>query len=110
MTIEELLAQVPEELRPVAAKYGPALLKMTADELWAWVEMLIAGDTMRAYRAVCQKHDNTALLAAADGILMEWEDANAENASRIELQKSAITGVLAAALKVAGVALGVPFF
>ena len=101
MTLDELIGKVPESLRPVAAQYGPGLVKMTADEVWAWVQLLIEGKTAEAYQAVVDK------LPAADKLAMtvtnidKWNEVNAANAANIALQKDAAGALLKALLTVA---------
>lgn len=69
MTIDELQARLPEQFRPWAATYGPAFLAMTAQEVKAWIEMLIRGDVLPAYQAVLAKLPNADLLN-------EWDKLN----------------------------------
>jgi hypothetical protein len=106
MTMEELLAKVPEPIRPVAAQYGPALLKMSADELWAWIGLIVQGDTDEAYKAVVAKMDNAQLLAEWGKKLDAWKEANTENAVKMQLQRDAVLAVLKALLTVAMTAFG----
>jgi len=94
MTIEELLAQVPDEFRPVAAKYGPALVAMTADEFAAWIDLLIMGRTYAAWQAIMAKLEDADLLAAWRKTADKWDEANAANAARLDLQREAALAVM----------------
>ena len=106
MTLDELLARVPEPWRPVAAKYGPAIVKMTADEFAAWIDLLLRGRTYEAWEAVLKGLGNADLLAAWQEVGSKWDEANARNAARLALQREACMAVLkvllAAALAAAG--------
>jgi len=101
MTMDELLAKVPEPFRPVVAKYGPALAGMTAEELWAWIELLVRGRTAQAYEALARRLGDEDLLAAMASNAAAWEQANAANAARLELQREAALAVLRAMLTAA---------
>ena len=96
MNLDELLAKVPDPLKPIAKEYGPALLKMTADEIWAWITLLIQGKTDEAYKVVLAKMDSQDLSAEWAKLNAEWATANAENAARINLaQRAALATVQA---------------
>ena len=106
MTIEELLGKVPEEWHPVVRQYGPSLLAMTADELWAWIELLIRGDTDAAYRQLLDGMDNAELAAEMATITADWAAANARNAARLDLQRSALAAILKVLLATALASVG----
>jgi len=94
MKIEELLTHVPDEFRPIAAKYGPALVAMTADEFTAWIDLLIMGRTFAAWTAIMEKLDNANLLAAWRKTADKWDEASAANAARLDLQREAALAVM----------------
>ncbi len=101
MTIDELIQKVPERFRPVAAMYGPALLTMSVDELWAWIELLIRGDATAAYRAVLSRMEGDDLVGEWDRLGQQWAEANAENAARLAIQRAAVLATLRVLLTVA---------
>lgn len=94
MTLDELLAKVPEQWRPVAAEYGPALLAMTAAELWAWIDLLAKGKQAEAYAAVLAKMGGAEIVAEWNQLAAEWSAVNAQNAAKVDLSKRAIAGIL----------------
>ena len=94
MTLQELIDKVPLQFQPVATKYGPALIAMTAQEFADWLDMLINGKTMDAWRAVTAKLSNADLVAAWSDVKENWEAANEKNADRIALQRAAAMAVL----------------
>jgi len=104
LSLEDLLEQVAEGLRPWAAKYGPSLLSMTAAEFMAWVELLAAGRTYEAYAEVLARM--TGPDARAQGILTnaKWLGANEANAARKTAQAAAVNTLLEA---IAAVALAI---
>ncbi len=106
MTLDELVQKVPERFRPVAARYGPALLKMSADELWAWIDLLIRGDATAAYRSVLSRMEGADLLAEWDRVGQQWAEANAENAARLEMQRAAVLATMRVLLTVALASVG----
>jgi len=105
-SLADLVERVPPEWQPVVRKYGPALLRMSADELWDWVEMLIQGNEYEAYRRLLQRLDNQQLAEAMQAALSSWRDANEENYRRLQLQRSALGAVLRVMLSTAIVAVG----
>ena len=94
MTIEELLEKVPESFRPVVAKYGPALIEMSAAELWAWLELLVQGKTQEAWRTVMERLPDNELLDLGATLGEKWDEANIRNAEKIALQRSAALAFL----------------
>ncbi|KPK82786.1 MAG: hypothetical protein AMJ81_09245 [Phycisphaerae bacterium SM23_33] len=106
MTLDELLEKVPEKWRPVAAEYGPALLAMTAEELWAWIHLLLNGKEDQAYQALLAKLDNPDLLAEWTRLNDCWQAANQANAERVALQKKALFALLQVLLTVALATVG----
>ncbi len=100
MTLQELLDKLPDGLKPVAAQYGPALITMTTAEIWAWVELMIVGDTAKAFKNVIDKLPTSDKLAMMATNLAKWNDLNAANAAKIALQKEAATAVLRALLAI----------
>ncbi len=101
MTIEKLIEQLPDGLKPIAVQYGPALVKMTADEVWAWVELLISGKTAEAYKEVIDKLPPSEKLALMAKDIAKWDELNTKNAAKIGLQKEAAVAVLKALLTIA---------
>ena len=99
--LEELLGKVPEGLRPIAVQYGPALLAMTADEVWAWIELLIQGKTAEAYADVIDRLSPSEKLDMMAADLAKWEELNVANAAKVGLQKEAAMAVLKALLTIA---------
>ena len=93
-TLDGLLAKTPEALRPVVAKYGPALVTMTAEEFCQWLELLLLGQDDKAWRALLKRMPNADLLAAWKEKAKEWAGAADANARRIALQKEATLAVL----------------
>lgn len=106
MTLEELLENTPEQWRPLVAQYGPALVRMTAQEFCAWLELLIAGDVYEACRAVFAGLGEDELLAKWQSVAAKWDDANARNAEQMALQKQAALAVLRVLLAAALAAVG----
>ena len=94
LTLEELLAKVPEPLRPAVAKYGPALAAMTVQELWAWIELLVNGQTRAAWDRVVQGLGFEETLVALDESNANLAKLNAANAASLALQREAILAVL----------------
>ncbi len=106
LTLETLLEKVPEQFRPVIREYGPALLKMTAEEIWAWIELLAAGRSDEAYETIVAKLDSAGRLAEWRKLRAKWQGAVDKNAERIDLQKQASLAVLKVILMAALAVVG----
>ncbi|HUS91425.1 MAG TPA: hypothetical protein VM695_06215 [Phycisphaerae bacterium] len=106
MNIDNLIEKVPERWRPVAAKYGPALLEMTADEFLRWVELLLSGKTQEAWAVVMERTGDADLLAAGESLNDKWLDANRAEAAKLALQREACMAVLKVLLAVALAGVG----
>jgi hypothetical protein len=108
-TIDDLIGKLPENLQPVAEEYGPALLEMSAKEIWAWVNLLLNLEYEKAYKTLLSRMNQDDIMKEWEAKIEKWKQANAENAAAIMLQKNALMAVLDAALQIAFVALtGVP--
>ena len=106
LTVADLLARVPEKLRPWATEYAPVFLSMTGAELAAWLNRIIKGDVAGAYRDVLARMDAPAVLSEWDTLNAGWTAANVDNAASIALQKSALTALIKVLLAVALAAAG----
>lgn len=94
ITLEGLLEKTPMMLRPVVARYGPALVEMTIEEFSAWLDLIITGKDLAAWRAILAKLPGEGLLDAWAEIDADWNAANERNARRVALQREAVLAVL----------------
>jgi len=101
MDLKELIEKLPAGLKPIAVQYGPALIKMTAEEVWAWVELLISGKTAEAYKAVIDNLPPSEKLALMAKDIAKWDELNTKNAAKVGLQREAAIAVLKALLTIA---------
>ena len=101
MTIDELLELVPEKFRPIVTEYGPALLKMTTAEIWAWIKLLANGDYATAYRQILKGLTDNELMTEWENLKSGWTKANRYNVERIELSEAAGQAILRVLLTVA---------
>jgi hypothetical protein len=106
ITLDEVLARIPEEYRPLAVQYGPTILKMSADAIWAWVELLLAGNTRAAMETIIARMPPSELLTRMTANLAAWDEANAANARAVALQREAALAVLRVLLGIALAAVG----
>ena len=93
MTLEELKSKVPEQLAPWVEKYGAIFLQMSADELMAWIEMIIKGDQGPAMQIVFEKMNDDELINAWTNVNASWQAANVKNAEKLEMTKAAAMAV-----------------
>ena len=89
LSLEDLKLQIPESLKPWAEEYGPALLKMGAEGVKAFIEKLLAGDVDGAYQDVLNNMENNELLDKMLKIRSNWTSLKNKNADDITVQKAA---------------------
>ena len=106
MTIDELKAKVPEQFSPWVEKYGVVFIQMTADELMAWIEMMLKGNQGPAMKIVFDKMNDAEILAAWNTVNEGWQTANEKNVASMELQKAAAMGIAKICLMIALGAVG----
>jgi hypothetical protein len=101
LTLDEILAKLPEALRPVAAQYAPVLLKMSYDELWSWIQLILQGKTDEALKNIYSKMPNADLFSEWGKINQDWETANANDRAKRALMQTAAMSVLKVLLDIA---------
>ncbi len=106
MTLEELKAKLGPDLLPWVEKYGPTILQMGADDLMAFIELMLKGDQSAAYAAILAKMPAADFLGEWDAAHADWGTANKANAARIAAQKEALSVVVGILLKIVTAALG----
>ena len=89
MNLEELRDQVEEQFKPWVDEFGPALLKLTADEIMQFVLLALKRDVIAAFAIICSRMDNGELMEAGQSLHVEWQPANAANKRKLELQRKA---------------------
>ena len=104
--LDALLKRVPESFRPVIARYGPALVKMTAEEFAEWLRLLLLGRTWEAWQNLVGKLDDDAMVMAWKNLDEQWAKANTAEAARWNLQRRAAMAVLQVLLTAALAAVG----
>jgi len=87
--LETLKSQLGEAYAPWVDEYGPALLKMTADEIKNFILLALKGDVGAAFAIVLEKTTNADLLAAGQSLHVDWTTANVANKQRLALQRRA---------------------
>jgi len=105
MTLEELLAKLPKEAQAVGLQYGPTVLKMSMDDLRAWLDHVFLGDYIAAYKLYLKAAD-TDLLAEWGKIEADWQAANEKNAAKLALSQEIAAAVAKALLALVLAAVG----
>jgi len=109
MNIDQITAQLVAKLgaskaaalAPVVAQYGPALAAMAEADVWAWLNLAIAGDQSAAYAAILAKMPNADLASEWGKLDTAWQAANTTNAARVAWQRDALSAVLRAMVTIA---------
>ena len=105
MTLDELLSKLPPEAQAIGQQYGPDVLKMTADDLKAWLNYALLGDYISAYKLYLKAAD-AGLLAEWGKVEGEWQAANEKNAAKMELSKEIAFAVAKGLVLIVTAALG----
>jgi hypothetical protein len=101
LSLDELLLKLPEALRPLAAQYAPVLLKMTSDELWAWITLVLQGKTDEALKNIVSRMPNADLFVEWNKTNEDWLKANANDRAKRALMQTAAMAVLKVLLDIA---------
>jgi hypothetical protein len=106
MTLDELIAKVPEKFRPVAVEFGPALIKMGQAEVMAWIILLAKGKTDEAYKQILANLPNADILAEWSALNESWTTANAAESANRDVVRRAGAMVLQVLVTIAATAVG----
>lgn len=106
MTLDQLIAQLPEKFRPWASQYGPVFLSWTAQQIADWVMLAAKGDVYTAYKQVVDALPNAGAIAAGNDLAAKWNEANKANEESIALQRAAWTALVRVMLMIALAAAG----
>ena len=106
LNFDDIVGEVPEELRDLAEQYIPELLKMAQAELRAWVALVVGGDYEGAYRALLERMDDQKAIAESDKIEARLKELNQEEADKRAFFKKLCLDVLTALLSIAVASVG----
>lgn len=94
MSIEELIAKLPEEYQEIARRYTTLLLDMGFEELTAWVGLLTAGNWEGAYRELVAKMTTDEILVEERKCHEILKKLNKDNEKRIAAQFALIEQIV----------------
>lgn len=94
MTIEEIIAKLPEEYRAIARRYTTLLLDMADEELLAWVKSIAQGNWQKSYHDLIAKMTTDELLAEERKSHEILKRLNKDNADRMADQFSLIEQII----------------
>ena len=99
--------KVPDELKPVMAKYGPILAQWTVAEIWAWIE-LVRKDPVAAYRTLlaAMYQDGSAILAEFDEKIADHAGLNIDRSAMAAVGREAMGAILGGVLRILSIRLG----
>ena len=108
-TIADIVAKVTAQLgaakagafTPLITEYGPAFLKMGADEIVAWIQLAAKGDSFAAQQAILAKMGNDDLVSQWAVLSNDWKTANAANAQAVAFQRNAVAGIVNGLVQIA---------
>lgn len=106
MNIQDLKSKLPIPLQGFADTYGPVVLAWTTADLQAWLALLLKGNVYDAYAQVLTGMGNQQSVDEWATINAGWTSANADNAARADLAKTALVGLLKIVLAMALASVG----
>jgi len=106
LDLGNLIASLPDQFKPWAQQYGPALLRLGVAEADAEIALLISGDTDTPYRAALSAMTQDELMAEASENLTKSIAVTNANAASVSFQKQAAEGLLTLGVSVAMALLG----
>lgn len=74
--LDEIIANGPDELKPLAVKYGPLILTWSLAEAKAWVELMLLGKFAEAQRILVERLPAEGRLSEYESIVQEIMTAN----------------------------------
>ena len=86
MSIEELIAKLPQEYREIARRYTVLLIDMSFEELRAWIELIAKGEWQNAYANLIGKMSTDEVLAEEQKGHEILKRLNKDNSERISAQ------------------------
>lgn len=94
MKLNELIAKLPEDLRPLAVNYGELWVDATAQQLERLGGLLIDGRLNEAFKFVVQHLSTEQLIAEMERINTEIKSVNEKQLSYIETQRQIVREAL----------------
>jgi hypothetical protein len=94
MTLEEIIAKLPEEFQPWARQYGNAFLDMAFTELTNLVDKIAEGNFADAYAVIVSRFTTEELIRSQQRVNEELIKLNKQNASFAEFQKQLVKDAL----------------
>ena len=104
--LDALIAKLPDELRPLAIKYGPVVMAWSAAQAWAWVELLAAGDWQTAYRTLVEGLPDVRLAEEWAAVNADLAGANIRAAASAAFFREACMGILGGVLRMVLLTVG----
>ncbi len=98
MTLEELLAKLPPSMQDIGRQYGAQVLAMGVDGARQWLNYVLLGDYLPAYKMLLKADTDAAFLAEWDAKLAVMQAQNAANADQMALSKEIAYKVCAGVL------------
>ncbi|MBA7576282.1 hypothetical protein ES708_18121 [subsurface metagenome] len=101
ISLEELLAKIPEQFRDIARAVIPQLLATGQVLAEDWLRLVLAGDYQKATETALANLDTEAAIGEGDKIVERLRQANLTEAERREFYKSVCLAVLQAFIAIA---------
>jgi hypothetical protein len=92
--LADLVAQLPEEFRPMAQKYGSMILEAAQEDVTEWIGYITEGNWQEAYRFVAMNMTTSDLLDEQTRINERIKSLNKKNAMYIAMQKQMVQDAL----------------
>jgi len=100
LSLDDLIAQIPEELQDVAKTFIPELIRMSQAELRAWILFAVGGDAEAALQSILVAMPNEEAIAIGERLVAERLKAAKNEADRRALAQRLLVGLLEAAFAI----------
>jgi len=106
MTLDELLAKLPDNLKEKGQIFGPVVVQMTAQQIQDWLNYVFVGRYTDAYRIYLKAVGMDDLLTEWDKENAAWKKDNEANAAQIAMSNKIALAVCQVMLGVVLAAVG----
>jgi hypothetical protein len=106
MTLDEIIAKLPPEFKPLAIQYAPIFMQWGQADVLAWIQLIAQGNITEAYGQIVKAGSTADLINQWNALNTEWVSANLTNSQRYAVIREAEAALLRILLTIAVAAVG----
>jgi hypothetical protein len=92
--IQKLIEKLPIKLQPIAQVYVSSFIKFTDDEIVGFIDSILSGDWITAYRKMQSKLSNEEIAASQDRLIEVLKQMNRDMAVESEQLRTGVRDFL----------------